>query len=78
MGKNAEILYASCKEEKYIGKIFRGLPHGYGVKTWKDGRKYQGNWVKGRMQGNVEMIYPEGDSFTGEFKNGVPWGLGIK
>lgn len=44
IGKNAEILFAKESMGRYIGKMVKGLPHGYGVKTWPDGKKYQGNW----------------------------------
>lgn len=43
-GKNAEILFAKESMGRYIGKMFKGVPHGYGVKSWPDGKKYQGNW----------------------------------
>ena len=74
-GKNAEILFAKESMGRYIGKIHKGVPHGYGVKVWPDGKKYQGNWIKGKMHGNGELLISEGESFTGEFKFGLPWGL---
>ena len=78
VGKNAEILYANPKLGRYIGKIAKGIPHGYGVKTWPDGKKYQGNWCRGKMHGNGELIIADNESFTGEFRFGLPWGLGIR
>lgn len=56
----------------------RGIPNGFGVKTWPDGKRYQGSWSKGRMHGKGELIIGEGESYTGEFKFGLPWGLGIR
>jgi len=78
IGKNAEILFAKESMGRYIGKMVKGLPHGYGVKTWPDGKKYQGNWQRGKMHGNGELLISEGESFTGEFRFGLPWGLGIR
>ena len=40
IGKNAEIIYLNQKNGRYIGKIQNGIPHGFGVKTWPDGKKY--------------------------------------
>ena len=39
-GKNAEILFPNESMGRYIGKIHKGVPHGYGVKVWPDGKKY--------------------------------------
>lgn len=39
-GKNAEIIYNNEILGKYQGKIQKGLPHGYGVKTWPAGKSY--------------------------------------
>ena len=30
------------------------------------------------MHGKGELIIGEGESYTGEFKQGLPWGLGIR
>lgn len=77
IGKSAQIDYANGS--KYYGKIFKAQPHGYGVKTWPDGKRYQGNWLRGRMHGNGELLLGgQGESFAGEFKSGLPWGLGIR
>jgi hypothetical protein len=78
IGKNAEIIYNNEVLGRYQGKIYKGLPHGYGVKTWPGGKSYQGNWHRGKMHGNGELIITENESYTGEFKFGLPWGLGIR
>lgn len=72
VAKNAEISYPQEQMGKYIGKIQKGLPHGYGVKTWPDGKKYQGQWLVGKMHGKGELIIGEKESFIGEFVNGIP------
>ena len=77
-GKNAEIVYNNEVLGRYHGKIHKGIPHGYGVKTWPEGKSYQGHWNRGKMHGNGELIIAENESFTGEFRFGLPWGLGIR
>ena len=77
-GKNAEIIFQKDTMGRYVGKIAKGLPHGFGVKTWPDGKRYQGSWNRGKMHGKGELIIGEGESYTGEFRNGLPWGLGIR
>ena len=39
-GKNAIIVASNGM--KYSGKIQKGLPHGFGIKQWPDGKRYQG------------------------------------
>lgn len=78
IAKNVQIVYNTDKSGVYQGKIAKGLPHGYGVKTWADDKRYQGNWYKGKMHGNGELVIAQNESFTGEFKFGLPWGLGIR
>ena len=56
IGKNVEIIYQNDKSGRYKGKIAKGLPHGYGVKQWPDDKRYQGNWYKGKMHGNGELV----------------------
>jgi hypothetical protein len=77
-GKNATIISLQYQTQ-YFGKIYKGLPHGYGVKTWPDGKKYKGNWNRGKMHGNGELSLGNvNELFSGEFKHGLPWGLGIR
>ena len=78
IAKNAEIIFAKENMGRYVGKIMKGVPHGFGVKSWPDSKRYQGNWYKGKMHGKGELIISDGESYTGEFRNGLPWGLGIR
>jgi hypothetical protein len=39
-GKNAEIVFEKEHLGRYVGKIMRGIPNGFGVKTWPDGKRY--------------------------------------
>ena len=39
----------------YSGSIYQNIPNGYGIKTYKTGQSIQGNWSKGRPEG--QMLY---------------------
>lgn len=47
-----------------------GKPHGLGVKTWPDGRKYDGTWDMGKPTGKGKKIYPDGRAKEGYWDNG--------
>jgi hypothetical protein len=35
----------------YVGEYLNDKKHGRGVFTWKDGRKYDGEWKEGKQNG---------------------------
>lgn len=41
----------------YAGEFKDGLPHGRGIYRWKNGDIYEGNWVKGKMEGQGSKTY---------------------
>ncbi len=41
----------------YAGEFKDGLPHGRGVYRWKNGDIYEGDWVKGKMEGQGTKTY---------------------
>ena len=47
------------------------MPHGKGVAIWEkgDGKKYDGDWVHGNMEGQTTYIQRSGDTFVGTFKD---------
>lgn len=56
----------------YSGQIDEnGKPNGRGVAVWSkgDGKKYDGEWVHGNMEGETSYIHRSGDTFVGTFKN---------
>ena len=56
----------------YTGDVDEsGLPHGKGVAIWEkgDGKKYDGDWVHGNMEGQTTYIQRSGDTFVGTFKD---------
>lgn len=60
----------------YNGKTKSGDRHGYGVCTWKDGRRYEGKWKYNLMNGKGTMTYKNGDKYYGDWKNGAKTGYG--
>lgn len=35
--------------------------------TWKDGRKYQGDWKQDKMHGTGTFNWPTGESYEGQY-----------
>jgi serine/threonine protein kinase len=56
----------------YTGEVDTdSLPNGKGVAVWSsgEGKKYDGEWVHGVMEGKTTYIEHSGDIFVGTFKN---------
>ena len=67
----------------YTGEVVRlGLrfrvPHGKGCMQYKDGRRYEGEWVDGAWQGHGKVEFAEGGTYVGDFKKGLFCGKGIR
>ena len=45
--------------------------------TWPDGRRYEGEFLNGHLQGLGAMTWPDGSSYKGEWKNDLPHGRGV-
>lgn len=59
-------------ECKYMGEVDENdYPHGHGVAIWEqgEGKKYDGEWIHGNMDGKTTYIQRSGDTFVGTFKN---------
>jgi hypothetical protein len=35
----------------YVGNYYGSFKHGFGIQSWPDGSKYEGNWVEGKVCG---------------------------
>jgi hypothetical protein len=44
--------------------------HGYGVYTWKDGRKYEGEYLLDKKHGKGAYYWADGRKFDGMWGNG--------
>lgn len=40
---------------------------GYGVFTWTDGRKYEGNYVRDKKEGYGCLYWPDGKIYKGQW-----------
>lgn len=43
---------------------------GYGTYTWKDGRKFEGHYVKDKKHGRGVYTWADGRKYDGEWLNG--------
>jgi len=50
--------------------------HGYGVYTWKDGRRYEGQYLKDRKHGHGVYKWADGRMYDGQWENGRQHGEG--
>lgn len=67
-----KLMNTSLGECSYTGEIdSEGRPNGHGVAVWSkgDGKKYDGEWVNGNMDGQTTYTQRSGDTFIGTFKN---------
>lgn len=44
------------------------IPHGYGQMIWKDGTKYEGNFVNGVIEGAGRIKRPDKFVYDGQWK----------
>lgn len=43
------------------------IRHGFGIQTWPDGAKYEGDWRNDMIQGKGTFVHPNGDLYYGMF-----------
>ena len=72
----SEQLDALGGKPSYTGDLKDGWPHGRGVTTWADGRRYDGEWLKGVFAGLGTCIWSNSDRYEGEWRDGFAHGLG--
>mmetsp|Transcript_32380 Transcript_32380/g.36722 ORF Transcript_32380/g.36722 Transcript_32380/m.36722 type:complete len:601 (-) Transcript_32380:108-1910(-) len=58
---------------KYVGDHKANGRHGFGVFTWADGRKFEGNWVENEYDVGI-YTYANGDVYEGMFQGAVKQG----
>ena len=46
------------------------------MRTWPDGRRYQGEFMEGEMHGFGEHTFPSGEKYTGQFSDNLREGEG--
>lgn len=50
--------------------------HGFGVLSWQDGRRYEGQFVHGVLEGTATMSWPDGRTYVGQYRNNKKHGHG--
>merc|ERR1712113_852634 len=50
---------------------------GTGTFTWKDGRRYVGNYINDKKDGHGVFTWPDGREYDGEWKDGKQHGTGV-
>lgn len=59
------IQYNNCLYDGDVDE--NNLPNGKGSADFKDGSKYDGEWVNGEINGNGIMSFKNGDKYEGNF-----------
>jgi len=61
----------------YLGEYKNNRKHGKGVYEYKNGIKYEGQYVDGNKEGYGKLFNGDGSmSYEGYFKKGLPHGTG--
>lgn len=61
----------------YEGEIKDGVPHGFGVMTYRNGATYAGQWTRGRKQGLGVWRTSNGARYEGEWVGEAYQGAGV-
>ena len=68
------------EDTKYVGELYKGLPHGMGTITFRKGKwegdKYIGEWKYGKYDGHGTYTWSHGEKYVGEWKGGKRNGQG--
>ena len=47
------------------------MKNGKGIQIWQDGKIYEGQWYDNQIQGVGRMIFENGDTYEGNFKQNM-------
>ena len=65
--------------EYYIGDLINDIPNGKGIMYYSNNTiKYEGDFKKGKFEGNGKLIFEDGQSYVGEFLDGIKSGKGTE
>lgn len=57
----------------YVGEAIGNMPHGYGIRFYKNGNKYDGYWEVGARHGKGTLHYEGKGDWVGEWNKNLPW-----
>ena len=60
----------------YNGNWLDNCMHGYGVYSWKDGRRYEGEYIKDKKHGKGKYVWANGKVYDGMWEDGKQHGEG--
>jgi len=60
----------------YVGQL-DNVKNGWGVMTWTDGNRYQGEWKDDKREGNGILIWANGSKYDGEWRSSKIEGKGL-
>ncbi|KAG8235107.1 hypothetical protein J437_LFUL015534, partial [Ladona fulva] len=69
--------HPAYKDAVYTGGWLSGLPNGKGVMEWSDGRKIEGIFKDGLVNGHARHTHPSIGTYDGQWKDGLYHGYGI-
>lgn len=56
----------------------QGQRHGFGTCTWRDGSRYEGDWVNDVRQGYGSFMQPDGVGYQGQWYDDQKHGRGVE
>jgi len=66
-------LMAKCTRDN--GK--KNKMHGRGLLVWRDGKRYEGEFVNDKRDGKGTFIWKDGRKYEGDWQDGKQHGIGI-
>jgi hypothetical protein len=70
------LIFFIPKFQLLAGCISGDCTNEYGIYTWSNGMKYEGEWDNGKKHGQGIYIWPSGHKYDGEWKNDKMYGRG--
>ena len=69
-GRNGQGTYTNAEGDTYTGEWKDGKYNGQGTYTYADGTvAFTGEWKDGKRHGQGTETFPNGDTYTGAFKD---------
>ena len=57
------------------GEYYMDKKQGFGIYSWTDGRRYEGQWMNGKQHGEGKYLLPDGKENIGIWEKGkrIKW-----
>jgi hypothetical protein len=60
------------EDSYYIGETLDGLMHGFGARYWNSGKKWEGDWLYGKANGQIIVSFDDVVTYDGNMMNDLP------